>query len=61
MQDYDLVWDNHSGSQMGPADVLSRRNEVDTSLDNTTVTMLPTVSDILIHTCPGCEVGREDC
>ena len=50
MQDYDLVWDNHPGSQMGPADVLSHRDEVDTSLDNTAVTMLPTVSDILIRT-----------
>jgi len=48
MQDYDLVWDNRPGSQMGPADALSRRNEVDTSLDNTAVTMLPTVSDVLM-------------
>jgi len=49
MQDYDLVWDNHPGSQMGPADALSCRDEVDTSLDNTTITMLPTVSDVLIR------------
>jgi len=48
MQDYDLVWDNHPGSQMGPADALSRRDEVDTSLDNTAITMLPSVSDVLI-------------
>jgi len=48
MQDYDLVWDNCPGSQMGPADALSCRDEVDTSLDNTAVTMLPTVSDVLI-------------
>jgi len=48
MQDYDLVWDNHPGSQMGPADALLHCDEVDTSLDNTTVTMLSTVSDVLI-------------
>jgi len=48
MQDYNLLWDNRPGSQMGPADVLLRRNEVNTSLDNTAITMLPTVSDILI-------------
>jgi len=47
MQDYDLVWDNCSSSQMGPADALSCCNEVDTSLDNTAITLLPTVSDIL--------------
>ena len=49
MQDYDLVWDNHPGSQMGPADALSHRDEVDTSLDNTAVTMLPTIFDVLIR------------
>jgi len=49
MQDYDLVWDNRPSSQMGPADALLRRNEVDTSLDNTAVTMLPSVSDVLIR------------
>jgi len=49
MQDYDLVWDNCPGSQMGPANALSRRDEVDTSLDNTAITMLPSVSDVLIH------------
>jgi len=49
MQDYDLVWDNRPGSQMGPANALSCRDEVDTSLDNTTVTMLPSVSDVLIR------------
>jgi len=48
MQDYDLVWDNRPSSQMGPADALLRRNEVDTLLDNTTVAMLPTVSDVLL-------------
>jgi len=46
--DYDLVWDNCPSSQMGPADVLSCRDEVDTLLDNTAVIMLPTVSDVLI-------------
>ena len=50
MQDYDLVWDNRPSSQMGPANALSCRNEVDTSLDNTAITMLPTVSEILICT-----------
>jgi len=49
MQDYDLVWDNRPGSQMGPANALSHRNEVDTSFDNTAITMLPTVSDVLIR------------
>jgi len=49
LQDYDLVWDNRPGSQMGPADALSHRNEVDTLLDNTAVTLLPTVSDVLIR------------
>jgi len=49
MQAYDLVWDNRPGSQMGPADALSCRDEVDTLLDNTAITMLPTVSDVLIH------------
>jgi len=48
MEDYDLIWDNCSGSQMGPADALSCCNEVDTSLDNTAITMLFTVSDVLI-------------
>jgi len=48
MQDYDLVWNNRSSSQMGPADALSRRNEVDTSLNNTTITILPSVSDVLV-------------
>jgi len=48
MQDYDRVWDNRPGSQMGPVDALSCHDEVDTSLDNTAVTMLPTVSDVLI-------------
>jgi len=35
---------------MGPADALSCHNEVNTSLDNTAITMLPSVSDVLIHT-----------
>jgi len=49
MQDYDLVWDNRPGSQMDPADVLSCCDEVDTLLNNIAITMLPTVSDVLIH------------
>jgi len=48
MQDYDLIWDNRPGSQMDPADALSRRDKVNTSLNNTAITMLPTVSDVLI-------------
>ena len=48
MQDYDLVWDNRPGSHMDPADALLHHNEVDTSLDNAAVTMLPTVSNVLI-------------
>jgi len=48
MQDYDLMWDNHPSSQMGPAGALSHRDEVDTSLNNTAITMLPTFSDVLI-------------
>jgi len=50
MQDYHLLWDNCPGSQMGPADALSHRDEVDTSLDNTAITMLPFVFDVLIRT-----------
>jgi len=50
LQDYDLVWDNRSSSQMGPANVLSCRDEVDILLDSTAITMLPTVSDVLICT-----------
>jgi len=34
---------------MGPADVLLHCNEVDTLLNNTTITLLPTISDVLIH------------
>ena len=34
---------------MGPADALLRCDEVDTLLDNTAITMLPTVSNVLIH------------
>jgi len=49
MQDYDLMWDNHPSSQMGPANVLLHCDEVDTSLNNPAITMLPTVSDVLIH------------
>jgi len=49
MQDYDLVWDNHPGSQMGPADALLCHNEFDTSLNNTAVTLLPFVSNVLIR------------
>ena len=49
MQDYNLVWDNCPGSQMGPADALLCRNEVDISLNNAAVTMLPSISDVLIH------------
>ena len=49
MQDYNLMWDNRPGSQIGPVNVLSRRDKVDTSLDNTAITMLPTVSDVLIR------------
>jgi len=48
MQDYDLMWDNCSGSQMDPADALLCRDEVATLLNNTAVTMLPTISDVLI-------------
>ena len=49
MQDYDLVWNNRPGLQMDPANALLHCDEVDTLLDNTAVTMLPTVSDVLIH------------
>ena len=35
---------------MGPADAFFWHNEVDTSLDNTAITMLPTISNVLIHT-----------
>jgi len=49
MQDYHLIWDNCPGFQMGPAYALSRCDEVDTSLNNTAITMLCTVSDVLIR------------
>ena len=35
---------------MGPANALSQCDMVNTSLNNTTITMLPTVSDVLICT-----------
>ena len=47
LQDYDLMWDNCPGSQMGPADALSRFDVVDTLLNNTIVTMLSTIPGVL--------------
>ena len=41
LQDYDLVWNHIPGTAMGPADALSRKDEVDTSLDNSEQILLP--------------------
>ena len=41
LQDFDLVFLTTSGSQMGPADTLSHKDEVDTSNDNQDVVLLP--------------------
>ena len=41
LQDFDLVFLATPGSQMGPADALSHKHEVDTSNDNQDVILLP--------------------
>ena len=41
LQDFDLVFLAIPGSQMGPADALSHKDEVDTSNDNQDVILLP--------------------
>ena len=41
LQDFDLVFLATPGSQMGPADTLSRKDEVDTSNNNQDVVLLP--------------------
>jgi len=48
LQDYDFIWDNYPSSQMDPANALLCCNEVNTLLNNTTIIMLPSVSDVLI-------------
>ena len=41
LQDFDLVFLATPGSQMGPADALSHKDEVDTSNNNQDVILLP--------------------
>lgn len=41
LQDFDLVWKVTPGSLMGPADALSRRDLINTSLDNVDSAILP--------------------
>ena len=41
LQDFDLVFLATSGLQMGPADALFRKDEVDTSNNNQDVVLLP--------------------
>ena len=41
LQDYNLVWTHLPGTAMGPADALSCKDEVDTSLNNTEQILLP--------------------
>ena len=41
LQDYDLEWNHTPGTAMDPADALSRKDEVDTSSDNTEQVLLP--------------------
>ena len=48
LHDYDLAWDNHSGSQMGPANMLSCCDMVNTFLDYTAIILLLSGSDVLI-------------
>ena len=43
LQDFDLVFLATLGSQMGPADALSHKDEVDTSHDNQDVILLPPI------------------
>ena len=40
LQDFDIWWGVGQGINMGPADVLSRKDEVDTDDDNWEVTLL---------------------
>ena len=41
LHDFDIVWQVTPGTKMAPADALSRRNSVDTSLDNFNTTICP--------------------
>ena len=41
LQDYDLVWNHTPGTAMGPANALSRKDNVDTSSDNSEQVLLP--------------------
>ena len=47
LQDFDLHFLHLPGSAMGPADALSRLPDLDTSLDNANITVLP--DDLFIH------------
>jgi hypothetical protein len=41
LQDFDIVWKVLPGTKMAPADALSRRDHVDTSLDNNNSSIVP--------------------
>jgi hypothetical protein len=41
LQDFDIVWKVLPGTKMAPADALSRRDHVDTSLDNADTSIVP--------------------
>ena len=41
LQDYDLEWNHTPGTAMGPADTLSRKDQVDMSEDNSSQILLP--------------------
>jgi hypothetical protein len=41
LQDFDIVWKVLPGTKMAPADALSRRDYVDTSLDNADTSIVP--------------------
>ena len=41
LQDFDIVWRVTPGTQMGPADALSRKDHLDTTADNANIPILP--------------------
>jgi hypothetical protein len=41
LQDFDIVWKVLPGTKMAPADALSRRDYIDTSLDNADTSIVP--------------------
>ena len=41
LQDFDIIWKVTLGTQMGPADALSQKDYLDTTVDNTNTPILP--------------------